>query len=441
MMHNAEQEEAALVGMAVHGVSIPGAWSSLRPEHFVGPVSPVKMPGGVVPARAHSVVWRLLDDARTGDRIEAGRVVSLLLEAGADVVGPPSYWMGLPAHEIDTEPLCSRVLEAASRRQLLTVLDAVGKSANNPATPLAETLNLMDELRKTVDAVQAPGSDWVDAFGAQDVAMADILHRMEVYRSGGKAGLTTGLGPLDDLLGPLEPDPILLLGRPAMGKTTIALKIARSILEQGGRVSVFSMEMDARQLTQRLLSDLTGIPGDAFRKGDLTRHQYGQACDAADVIGRWQFNLNPRPALRIEEMRAEMREAVRRYGTPDLWVIDHVHLMRWDPRMGEVQGLAAISAGIKAATKEHACPALALAQLNREVERRSGDPMPKMADIRGSGAWEQDATAILGIHRPGALTDCPPEKRDLVQIGILKNRYGKTGVVDLRWDNDRGGLV
>lgn len=440
-MHNAEQEEAALIGMAVQGVSIPGAWSSLRAEHFVGPVAPVKVGGGVVPPRAHARVWRLLDEARTGDRLEPSQVIGLLLDAGVEVVGPPAYWMGLPSHELDTEPLCSRVLEAASRRQLLTVLDTVGKAARSPSMTLSETLNLMDDLRKTVDAVQAPGSDWVDAFQAQDVAMADILHRMEVHRSGGKAGLTTGLGPLDELLGPLEPDPILLLGRPAMGKTTIALKIARAILEQGGRVSVFSMEMDARQLTQRLISDLTGIPGDAFRKGDLTRHQYSRACEAAEVIGGWDFNLNPRPALRIEEMRAEMREATRRYGTPDLWVIDHVHLMRWDPKLGEVAGLAAISAGIKAATKEHGCPALALAQLNREVERRSGDPMPKMADIRGSGAWEQDATAILGIHRPGALTDCPPERRDLVQIGILKNRYGKTGVVDLRWDNDRGGLV
>lgn len=442
-MHNAEQEEAALVGMAVHGVSIPGAWSSLRSEHFVGPVAPVKVPGGVVPARAHARVWRLLDESRTGDRLEPAEVLSLLMGAGADVVGPLSYWTALPGQVLNTEPLCARVLEAASRRSAATALEALQKAVSQAQLPMADCLSMWDDLRATLTADEAgQDSHWVNGLDALHEEVAEIERRKEAHALGQAVGFSTPWRGLNDLIGPLIPDLYVVFGPTGTGKTFFAQDLVRWVCRAGGKVPQFSLEMRAPQLMQR---ELTGpsVGSRALRAGDLSRRQLQAVYDKSEQIAGWAGNwyIDPRPMATKAQIFAAMRDFKRRHGAPDLIVIDHLHIADHEhdnPTTG-VGRLANAFAGLAGL---YGCPVLLLAQMSRKWETRA-DKRPIKTDCKDASAIEQAAAYMIGLYRPAAIDphNCPPDQADYGEFCVVKGRYGGEANVPVKWDLQSGGWV
>ena len=297
------------------------------------------------------------------------------------------------------------------------------------------------------------------------VEMAEAAYR----RDGGLSGLSTGLKDLDQKLGGLHAsDLIVLAARPSMGKSALATNIAFHVARHyaydvlpdgtrrtasGGVVALFSLEMSSGQLAMRLLAELTEVPSDRIRKGDINAAEFGRIRDAAAEIRDAPLFIDDTGGLAIAKLAARARRLKRTSGL-DLIVVDYLQLVtaadvsRQDNRVQEV---TQITQGLKALAKELNVPVLALAQLSRQVENRE-DKKPQLADLRESGSIEQDADVVMFIYREAYyLSRAEPKEgsaehlewqekldpiRNLAEVIIGKQRHGPIGVVRLHFDED-----
>lgn len=297
------------------------------------------------------------------------------------------------------------------------------------------------------------------------VEMAEAAYR----RDGGLSGLSTGLKDLDQKLGGLHAsDLIVLAARPSMGKSALATNIAFHVARHyaydvlpdgtrrtasGGVVALFSLEMSSGQLAMRLLAELTEVPSDRIRKGDINAAEFGRIRDAAAEIRDAPLFIDDSGGLSIAKLAARARRLKRTSGL-DLIVVDYLQLVtaadtnRQDNRVQEV---TQITQGLKALAKELNVPVLALAQLSRQVENRE-DKKPQLADLRESGSIEQDADVVMFIYREAYyLSRAEPKEgsaehmewqekldpiRNLAEVIIGKQRHGPIGIVRLHFDED-----
>jgi len=218
-----------------------------------------------------------------------------------------------------------------------------------------------------------------------------------------------------------------------MGKTAFALNIAEHVaVREELPVLVFSMEMGAGQLAQRMVGSIGRIDQQHLRTGKLDADEWSRLADAVDKLGRAQVFIDETPALSIAELRARSRRMARQFGgTLGLICIDYLQLMSGSGGSDENRAteLGEISRGLKALAKELQCPVLALSQLNRSVEQRN-DKRPMMSDLRESGAIEQDADVILFIYRDEYYNKDSKEP-GVAEIIIAKQRNGPVGTVKL----------
>lgn len=424
-------DEVTLLAMAIQGHDMPGPYSELRAPHFIGPAD-----RGEVPLGAHAWVWAQAQDLRTGGSCTTRELMQAIANNATDA-GPLGYWLGLQAPpEVDVGPMVARLQASHQRRQMLEHVAAVDKHLRG-GTPMPDVVAMWDGLRERLAVgPQQTETDWMSWAEALAVGVNDIEERREKHQRG-EVGQSSGIRELDEIIGPIEPDPILLMARPKMGKTFGAQKWIANTCIRGGRVAVFSMEMNAIQFTRRILAG-PEAPSVGMRKGDLTNRQMAAVYEAEHNVSQWDLAFNGRPALRIQDLQAGVRESARRFGPPELIVVDHVHLMQYEGT-NENLGMAKISAGIKEISIRHNCPVLCLAQLNRAAEKRA-DPRPIMSDLRGSGAWEQDASLIIGIHKEQPNPD-KGTHGDVGEWGVVANRHGGTGVAFVPWNVKHGGWM
>jgi replicative DNA helicase len=210
----------------------------------------------------------------------------------------------------------------------------------------------------------------------------------------------TGFAALDDLLGGLQrSDMVILAARPSMGKSSLALNIARNAaIGQGARVAIFSLEMSKEQLVQRLLSSEANIESSRIRMGHLSEMQQERLMHAAGRLSETAIWVDDSPLLRVMEMRSKARRLFFDKGI-DLIVVDYLQLIRGDGRIeSKVQEISDISRSLKALARELDAPVLALSQLSRAVESRHPH-VPMLSDLRESGSIEQDADVVFFIYR------------------------------------------
>ena len=292
----------------------------------------------------------------------------------------------------------------------------------------------------------------------------------EAYkRDGGLSGLSTGLVDLDQKLGGLHgSDLVILAARPSMGKTALAANIAFNVARRyswepqpdggrktvdGGVVAFFSLEMSAEQLAMRLLAEVTEVPSDKIRKGEITVSEFGRISEAAREIQESPLYIDDTGGISIAKLAARARRLKRTSGL-DLIVVDYLQLVttgdasRSDNRVQEV---TQVTQGLKALAKELSVPILALAQLSRQVETRD-DKRPHLADLRESGSIEQDADVVMFIYREAYyLGRAEPKEgsaehlawqekldpiRNLAEVIIGKQRHGPIGVVRMHFNED-----
>ena len=277
-------------------------------------------------------------------------------------------------------------------------------------------------------------------------------------------GEETGFFELDDLLCGLQPSELIIVaGRPSMGKTALGLNMAENLaLTQGKPTLFFSLEMSRQQVAQRILCSRARVNSHRLRRGRVTDQDLERLKDAADEISGRPLFVDDSSSLSILELRARARMAYRKHSVKAIFV-DYLQLMHargWETRQAEV---AEISRGLKALAKELNVPIVAMAQLNRNPEDRTGN-RPRMSDLRESGAIEQDADVVMLLHRESyyktnrAVDDAlqggvgggpqaaqTPEDTT-AELIIAKQRNGPVGTIKLhfskqwtRFDNHKPG--
>jgi replicative DNA helicase len=246
-------------------------------------------------------------------------------------------------------------------------------------------------------------------------------------------GVATGFHDLDKLTAGLQKsDLIIVAGRPGMGKTALALNIAtNAALQANLGIAIFSLEMSKEQLVLRMLCSEALINYSNVRSGHLREQEFTKLTKAAGRLWEAQIFIDDSAGLSVLELRAKARRLMRETnGNLGLIVVDYLQLMRGSGRTdSREQEISEISRSLKALAKELRVPVMALSQLNRQVEGRA-DRRPLMADLRESGAIEQDADVIAFVYREAVYNrDVSPEEENEAEIIVAKQRNGPTDTV------------
>lgn len=369
------------------------------------------------------------------------------------------------ANIIDAVDYARLVQDLYLRRQLIqigteTVNDAFGADPDVDAEVLIE-----DSEQKLFElAVAGGGESGFQAFSST-LAKAIDMAESAFNREGRLTGTPTGFRRLNELLGGLQKSDLLILaGRPAMGKTSLATNMAfnaaRSRVldedsERGHVIAFFSLEMSAEQLALRILAEESGVPSDRVRRGQIEQHDFNKVFEASEELARLRLFIDDTPAISVSALRTRARRLLRTERRLDLIVIDYLQLMQ-PPRTARadnrVQEISEITRGLKAIAKELDVPVLALSQLSRAVEQRE-DKRPQLADLRESGSIEQDADVVMFVYRDEYYLERKEPAEDteehaqwqaemervhgLAEVIVAKQRHGPTDKVMLAFDGSR----
>ncbi|MBN1955218.1 MAG: replicative DNA helicase [Anaerolineae bacterium] len=263
-------------------------------------------------------------------------------------------------------------------------------------------------------------------------AVDSYYDRIEYLYShrGEMLGVPTGFVDIDRVLGGLQKSDLLILAaRPGVGKTSLALSIARNAARLGHHTAVFSLEMSAEQLVQRMISAETGIDAQKLRLARFEEHEWSLIVQAMGVLAELPVFIDDTPSISALQLRTKARRIHAEHGL-NLIVVDYLQLMTGDVRVeNRVQEVSYISRMMKALARELDLPVVAISQLSRAVEQRT-DKRPILSDLRESGSLEQDADVVMFIYRD-EMYNPDTDKQHLADIIVAKHRNGPTGVVQL----------
>ncbi len=341
---------------------------------------------------------------------------------------------------INIEHYAAIVAEKAARRRLIHAAGQVAKVAYNQALPIDEAIATAEAAvfdagnnanRGTVLSPRRYMSDYIDSF------MADVVSTDTPRIIG------SGLLDLDRFLGGFErPHQYLIAGRTSMGKSSLALGIAlHAAMRQGKRVLLFSLEMSQEQITNRLISLMTRIPVERLkpaRRRELSTQDQALVMKAGGKLADSSIYIDATAGIRPSDVRARAARIYAAHGL-DMVIVDHMHIVQANqPTGNEVQDLGAISIDLANIYKSLNVVGLTLAQLNRGVDARA-IKRPMLSDLRQSGQIEENAYAVLFIHRDSYYDDTAPVTD--AEVIIAKNRDGATGSVTIGWKPEMATFV
>jgi replicative DNA helicase len=324
------------------------------------------------------------------------------------------------------------VAKAAVRRRLIKAGTDIVSKAYEEET---DTTILLGEAEKDLFAVSdaALKSDLVSL---EDI-LSDAFDRMEELHKnkGALRGLKSGFRDLDNKTAGFQKDDLVIVGaRPAMGKTTFAQNIAYNVATINKKgVLFFSLEMGKDEITDRMISDVSGVDNWKIRTGNLTDEDFGKISDAMGEMAEAPIFIDDTPGTTILEIRNKARRAAHEHDI-GMVIIDYLQLIQGSDRYAgnRVQEVTEISRGLKILARELHVPVIALAQLNRGVTDRE-NPRPVLSDLRESGSIEQDADLVIFLHRPDyyKMNDPDFEPTNITELLISKHRHGPVGKIEL----------
>jgi replicative DNA helicase len=276
--------------------------------------------------------------------------------------------------------------------------------------------------------------------GIPEIVKASFGSIDKLYEQGQRiTGLETHFEDFDNLTSGLQKsDLVIVAARPSMGKTAFAINIAEnSAVRDRKVVGVFSLEMSRESLLLRLLCSQARVDSHKLRTGFLSREDYHKLVAGLGALVEAPIYIDDTPGISISEMRAKSRRLQQSQGRLDLIIVDYLQLASAAPPGGgrryenRTQEVSAISRGLKSLAKEMRCPVVALSQLSRAPENRTGNNRPQLADLRESGAIEQDADVVAFIFREEVYKQDDPDLEGKAELIIAKQRNGPTGTVRL----------
>lgn len=304
-----------------------------------------------------------------------------------------------------------------------------------------DVVDLLDDAEKKVYAIgnSANSHKFVSLSEGLDAAW----DRIDSKKDDGIRGTPTGFPELDNLLSGLHPsDLIILAARPSMGKTSLALDIARNAaVRHNVPVGIFSLEMSSEQLVDRMLSAESYVDSWKMRTGRIRAEEdLAKIRDAMETLSKAPIYIDDKPGNNILAMRAVARR-LKRERNIGLIIVDYLQLMSPTNTKASdsmVQQVTEISRSLKALARELNVPVLALSQLSRAVEQRGG--RPRLSDLRDSGSIEQDADVVMFIHREDKRNP-ESDKPGIAEILVEKHRNGPTGKTELYFDEKRATFM
>ena len=320
-----------------------------------------------------------------------------------EIVGGDFYLIGLSQKVSSSAHIeyHSRIIQQKFiQRKLITISNEIISKSYNEST---DVIDLLDEAEsKLYDIAQnnIKGSSET----AQNLVIQAKNRIEEISKQEGLSGISTGFEKLDRLTSGWQPsDLIIVAARPGMGKTALALSMARNVsVQKKIPVAFFSLEMSSVQLITRLISSETGLSSDKLRIGKLADHEWQQLNIKVSDLESAPLYIDDSAALTIFELRAKARRLASSHGIK-LIIIDYLQLMNLgssNKAGNREQEISTISRNLKALAKELNIPVIALSQLSRAVETRGGTKRPILSDLRESGAIEQDADIVSFLYRP-----------------------------------------
>ena len=418
---NLEAEQSILGGILLENSSINGAQEIISKDDFYSEAH----------RKIFATITELYDKNEPVDLITLSN--ALKDKSMLDSVGGTSYLASL----VDNVPSAANVANYAKIVKEKAILRGLIGSATDIINSCYATGSDVDEvLDKAEHSIFEISENKVrpSFYPIRDIvkdsfrAIEDLYTRKELI-----TGVPTGFEKIDDLTSGLQKsDLIIIAGRPSMGKTSLALNIAQfASMENKIPVAIFSLEMSKEQLAFRLLASEAKVDSQRLRKGFLGETDWPKLTTAAGRLSEAPLYIDDTPAITVLEMKAKSRRLKADAGL-GLIVVDYIQLMRAGGyRDNREQEISEISRSLKALAKELKVPVIALSQLNRKVEDRP-NRRPQMADLRESGAIEQDADVIAFIYRDEVYNRSEDNtEKGLAEIIIAKQRNGPTGIVKL----------
>ena len=302
----------------------------------------------------------------------------------------------------------------------------------------AEVEELLDEAENKIFQISEARLQ-VD-FTSISQLLPQTFERLEEFHNTGSliSGMSTGYADLDKLTAGMHPgDLVVIAGRPSMGKTAFALNMAENMAVDHNRsIAFFSLEMSKEQLAERLLCSRARVNSNAIRTGRLPDHEWQGLGIAAGTLAEAKIFVDDSAALSILEMRAKARR-LRAQHNIDIVIVDYMQMMTAGSRIeSRQQEISHISRSLKALAKELKVPVIALSQLSRQVEVRGGEKKPQLADLRESGAIEQDADVVMFVYRAAHALGVDTDRdgndiSNIAEVIIAKQRNGPTGAIKL----------
>ena len=331
------------------------------------------------------------------------------------------------------------VLEKSTRRKLIKTSTNIVKNAYQEDETIA---NVLDTAERDILSVSEGRNK------AGFIPIRDVLH--DAYESleersknnGEVTGIATGYIGLDRMTSGLHADELIILAaRPSVGKTAFVLNIAKNVaVNLNETVAIFSLEMGAESLVERIICSHASINAGHLKTGKLTDEEYTQYFVATGVLAEAPIYIDDTPGIRVSEIRAKCRRLKQERNNLGLVVIDYLQLIEGNGKESRQQEVSEISRNLKKLAKELKVPVIALSQLSRGVEQRQ-DKRPIMSDIRESGSIEQDADIVAFLYRDDYYRQEPDENGQVpevepnstIEVIIEKNRSGPRGTVELNF--------
>lgn len=393
---------------------------------------------------AHQVIFQAILDLFTESQpIDLLTVTAQLRRSGAlEIAGGAFYVTELTskvASAANIEYHARIITEQSIKREMIRIASDIQKDAYEETTDVFELLDKMEQ-----NLFEISEKNIRKNYSDMKSIMREAIIELEARKgqTDGLTGVPSGLTALDRVTaGWQKSDLVIIAARPAMGKTAFVLSVLRNAAVDHNRpVAIFSLEMSAIQMVNRLISSEAELDSEKIKKGTLAEHEWAQLVHKTAKLSKAPLFVDDTPALSILELRAKCRKLKAQHDI-QMIVIDYLQLMSGDSKSGgggnREQEIASISRALKKIAKELEVPVIALSQLSRAVETRGGDKRPQLSDLRESGAIEQDADMVMFLYRPeyyGITEDEDGHSTQGVgEVIIAKHRNGSLDNVKLRF--------
>lgn len=425
--HSQEAEKSVLGSMLISRDALELACEMLRPDDFY--------------FGAHRDIFEAMFRLNgRGEAVDAVTVIGALERAGKlAAVGGASYLAELSVFVPSAANAHHYIRIVEDRSVLRQLIKAGGEIASSAQSGTAPINEILDDAERRIFGISMKKSEDT-LVHIEQTAMETYLHIGELMRTRGSlSGVPTGFTDLDRLTSGLQKsDLVIVAGRPSMGKTTFALNIAQYAATRGGKkVCVFSLEMSREQLARRLLCANAGVDMHRVNMGETTEDDLLKLSESLEELSGANIYIDDTGGMGVADIRSRCRRQKVRTGL-DLVIIDYLQLMELTGNTGNrVSDISEATRSLKILARELEVPIILCSQLSRGPETRKEDNhRPIMADLRESGAIEQDADVVMLLYRPAvyAAKDDPEALADnSAEVIVAKHRNGPTATVTLAW--------